>query len=504
MPPENQADQSGQSASDSSINAFMGLEEGKQRDVLGKMSPGAKTALLAGIKTRKSGSAASTTSTTPSIAPASNLPPPPEIHDVADQSSVSDNWKNLGRGAALGAAHGLGIPESADWKEVAGGAVANTASGLYEAGKSIAKDPIEGTAHVLHNMASNVEESGGEAWQGLKERDPEKFAHGFASTITQLLSMKEAKKADFPTLGKAGERARLAKTATAINAGADEAGQLRTAMPDIVKQAQSGGIETVGEFKDTVQQASRAIDQEFNQHLAPIANKPYIPAEIARRIRNLITPDMAQTAEGREQIKEINRRAKEFEKPWTINQINAKRMTENDNLNSFYKKDSQGQAAAKLDTDISKAVRDGSADVVYDQMAQNNPQLPSNYWAQLKQKQGAMWGLRDHLTEQIKSLDAAQLQHEGKGPAGRMKVHAYASAHSVPHGYISGVGEALSAGPEKTANKTIKGAFNRSLTSKAARLGAMALPVARLADNPDVRKTPFTPPPPISDDDEGQ
>lgn len=499
MPPENQTDQSGQSASDSSINAFMGLEEGKQRDVLGKMSPGAKTALLAGIKTRKSGPAASTTSTTPST-----LPPPPATSDEGLATK-------LGRGAALGAASGAGIPESTSPWEVGFGAVKNAVSGLYDTVKNSLTDPnpmglkdIPGMSpsqpSALHNMASNIESSGGESWQGLKEKDPEKFAHGFASMVTQLAMLRTPQKAGEATIG---ERTRLAKTATAINAGADEAGQLRTAMPDIVKQAQSGGIETVGEFRDTVQQASKAIDQEFNQHLTPIANKPYIPAEISRRIKNLITPDMAQTAEGREQIKEINRRAREFEKPWTINQINAKRVTENATLNSFYKKDSQGQAAAKLDTDISKAVRDGSADVVYDQMAQNNPQLPSNYWAQLKQKQSAMWGLRDHLTEQIKSLDAAQLQHEGKGPAGRMKVHAYASAQSVPHGYISGVGDALSAGPEKVANKTIKGAFNRSLSSKAARLGAMALPVAHLADNPDVRKTPFTPPPPVSND-EGQ
>ena len=419
----------------------------------------------------------------------------------------------LGRGAVLGAAHGAGIPESADWTEVVGGAIKNAATGLYETAKSSLTDPnpmglkdIPGAPpsppSALHNMASNIEGSGGEAWAGVKEKDPEKFAHGLASMVTQVLMLRTPGKAK---VGEINPRARLAKTAVAINAGAEEAGQLRTAMPEIVKQAQNGGISTVGEFKDAVQQASRTIDQEFNQHLAPIGNRPYIPAEIARRIRNLITEDMKRTAEGRAQIKEINRRAKEYEKPWRIKELNAKRMTENDNLNSFYKKDSQAQAASKLDTDISKAVRDGAADVVYDQMARNNPHLPADYWSNLKQKQGAMWGLRDHLTAQMKNLDAAQLQHEGKGVAGRMRVHAYASPQSVPHGYVSGVGEALSAGPEKVANRGIKSAFNPTLGAKARRLGAAALPIAHLANPPEpVRKTPFPPPPSTSEDDEDQ
>lgn len=482
MPQTNQ-----NSASDNSVSAFMGLDEGKQRDVLGKMSPEAKSALLTGMRARKTAAASA-----PSTSAPSKLPAPPST----DGGGLGDTYAKLGRGAALGAASGLGIPESTDPKEVVGGAIKNTASGLYEAGKSILKDPIEGTAGVLHGMASNLEQSGGEAWQGYKNKDPEQFAHGLTSAITQILTLKTPEKADYSPLSKAGERTRLARTAAATGADASD---LRPAMPEIVKQAQAGGVTTIGEFKDAVSKAKSAVDQKFNTGFTPIANKPYIPTEIARRIRNLITPDMAQTAEGREQIKEINRRAREYEKPWTLKQLNAKRITENENLTSFFNKDTRGQASAKLDTDISKAVRDGSADIVYDQWDRANPGQGA---AQLKKSHGAMWALNDHLTKTMEALDTKQLQHEGKGTLGRVKPHLYGSGAGV-HGYVSGVGDALSAGPEKVANKTIKKAFGRSLTSKAGKLGAASLPIAHLANPPEpARKTPFPPPPSTSGDDD--
>ena len=46
--------QTGQVASDSTVGAFTALDEGKQREVLGKLSPDAKQGLLAGIKSQQS------------------------------------------------------------------------------------------------------------------------------------------------------------------------------------------------------------------------------------------------------------------------------------------------------------------------------------------------------------------------------------------------------------------------------------------------------------------
>lgn len=441
----------------------------------------------------------------------SALPPPPE----PESSPVADNWKKLGRGAALGAASGAGIPESTSGVDVVTGAIGNAADGLYDAGKAILKDPVEGTAKVLHNMASNIEKSGGEAWQGYKNRDPEMFAHGLASTVTQLLTLKAPEKG----ASVAANDLRLARTTTAIRAGGEEAAAVRKTIPDIAAQAGAAGLSTVGEFTEAVKQAKDTIDQEFNQHLAPIANKPYIPIEISRRIKNLITPDMAKTAEGRMQIKEITARAREYEKPWTLNELNAKRVTENNNLKSYFSKDTRGQAASKLDMDISKSVRDGAADVVYDQMSQNNPKMPTDYFSDLKSKQGSLWALADHLgdaskgTGVIGDILAEQLKHEGTSPMNRIKLHAYGSGSGF-HGYLSGIQDAFSGGPQAAADAGIKKAFpdasvktiaktaGKDAVRTARRATWKSLPIWHLMSPPEapVRNTPFPGPPATSDE----
>jgi hypothetical protein len=120
-----------------------------------------------------------------------------ELEETAkkENAPIAGTYRKIGRGAALGAFEGLGIPESASGMGVVAGALGSAGSGLYEAGKNILMDPIEGTMKVLHGMASGVEKSGGEAYHGLREHDPEKFGHGAGSLIAQLFALKSGKEA---------------------------------------------------------------------------------------------------------------------------------------------------------------------------------------------------------------------------------------------------------------------------------------------------------------------
>ena len=432
-------------------------------------------------------------------------PKTPAVTELEKASSseqgLGGTYKKLGRGFVTGAASGAGIPESTSPGEVVGGALKNVGTGLARAGGAVAEDvgsvftdpflPKEKrltfrndpVIRIADEMGKNLEDTGKEAWQGLKQRDPEAFAHGLGSMVTQLLTLEAGDEGLKGKAASVSERARLAKTVDALNIGKSEIKDVKTAMPEIVKQAQKAGVKTVGDFGKNLKQARTVVDQEFNQGLAKIANKASIPSSISQRIRSLITPDMAKTAEGREDIKYIQKRAREYEKPWTYNELNAKRMTENENLTSYYGKDTRGQAAARLETDVSKAIRDEAANTVYQAWDKANPGGRAQI---LKQRQGALWALDDYVNHPTKGfladVDAKQLQFEGAGLGD--KVHARAAVHKggVSAYLTSSLLAPFEQGPKAKANAKIRQAFPEG--NKTPFASKAALPIAVLAGRP--------------------
>ena len=448
-------------------------------------------------------------------------PPTPKVTKLEKDAKIySSMLAKLGRGAALGAAEGAGIVPTTK-KSLTGGVeaqsikqfgkgVGRAAGAVTEDVGSLFVDPFVSkdkrsksetgskSGDVLLDMGRGLLSSGGESLKGAKERDPEAFAHGLGSLVTQLLMLKGGKESmGVSDVAGISERARLAKTAIAAGITGDEVANLERAMPEIVKQSQQAGIETVGDLYQNVKKAKRLADDTFNNGLASIANKPTVPMSISQRIRKLITPDMAKTIEGRAQIKYLTKRAVEYEKPWTYRELNAKRMTENENLQSFYKKDTQGQNAARLETDVSKAIRDSAADTVYQAWDQANPGKGAQ---DLKQRQGALWSLEDHLKGRIDDLKAKQLTHEGMDWQDKVKARVAVHRGGVGAYLTSPLETFFEKGPGEAANAKVRQAFPKGSKTPYKRVAAMALPIGALLG----RSTPFTgpPPPPPSPEDE--
>jgi hypothetical protein len=467
-------------------------------------------------------------------APAGSLPLPPKAEPPEGIAT------KLGRGATLGAASGAGIPETetpvTDLAINTGKAIAETPGRMAEEMRTYGLAGVPGAeiAHVAKESASGLWKSGKEIWQGMRDSDPEQFAHGFASTATQILLLSSLRKMGETAPAKVSPGKRLAKTAAAIDAGAEQFADLKTAMPEIVDAAKKSGLESVGDLGETVSKAHGQVEQQFNQALAPVAQTRYMPTEIATRLRNLVTPDMlkdynmiesAKQAAQRAGLKnpkfkfsdnawkthdavvEIQRQAHEFERPWTIQELNARRMTENENLrNSYYNKDTRGQAAAenKVQTATSQAVADGSRDIVYDQISKANPGLDARA---LKIKQGALWALDDYINHPkrgvIADLEAQQAQVHGANRLENVRAGVSVGKTLVPHGYLSGLMEALSPhDPMAAANAKVSSVFGAKLTRAAARarLVALSLPVAAITRSKQ-RPGSLAQPPSASDEE---
>jgi hypothetical protein len=77
-------------------------------------------------------------------------------------------------------------------------------------------------------------------------------------------------------------------------------------------------------------------------------------------------------------------------------------------------------------------------------------------------------------------LKAAQGEYQAEGGrAGALRGGISISGRGAPHGYLAGVADALfNGGPMTKANRMVRTSFNPSLTSRAARLGALGFPAA--------------------------
>lgn len=414
----------------------------------------------------------------------------------------------LGRGAALGTAAGLGIPEADNAKDVVTGAVGNAGRGYLEAGKSIlgwgdqsvvnkdtpgkTNDPatmariIGGPAGgVAYNIGKGIYDAGGEAWKGLKDKDPEGFAHGFASMATQVLTLAAMRK------GKIGEAKiepgmRQARLSTAVGAGAEEHLALEKGMSRIVPEAKSAGVHNLQEFGKVVKDAHTKVNAEFERGFAPIRQQRLVPMDISRKVRDLITPDMQQTAEGRATIHKIKAAATEYEKDWSLDQLNERRKNVDKKLSSHYQKASMGQYADPIEAEIGEAERQGAADIVYKKWGQANPGKDARL---MKQQHGALWKLDDAINGDkgaVNKMKAGQGEYRAEGgKLGRLRGGVSVSQKGMPHGYLAGVADALfHGGPMDKANVLTRKAFNPSLTSRAAKLGVIGFPAAHQLSPP--------------------
>lgn len=400
-------------------------------------------------------------------APAAAAPKPatnPQVAPPPDPNAPNPYVQAV-KGAARGAAENFAAQGTVDPNEPFFSSK-NAISGLKATrdmyAKTAADAAMTGGASIPIGMVKGLYGAGDELWHTKFADDPESFGHALGSAATQLLMLRSIKK------GITEGEIPPDKATSSLASGFGITGPLVDAFrkSGIVKVMQDAGVRTIGGAIDATRKASDFINDKFNQALVQIGGTPYIPTEIANRINALITPDMAKTPEGRAQIKEIQAAARQYTRPWSLNELNAKRMTENDNLNSFYDRDSQGQNASALDQHISKAVRDGAADIVYGQMEKTG-KLPNAQ--QMKAQQGALWDLEIHLKDRANQLDAQQMEHGAQSPVDKLKPRVGVSESGKARGYVAGLADAVLGGdPKAAANAKINRGAHPTIGDKLA------------------------------------
>jgi hypothetical protein len=284
-----------------------------------------------------------------------------------------------------------------------------------------------------------------------------------------------------------GPEARANKLAYA--SGPETTDPVRASMPDLQKAVAGNPPKTVGDYIQTIDKAKSALNDEYANSLGPYANQQTMPSTISQKIRGLITDNMKNTEAGRQQIRVIERAAMEFEKPWTLGELDAERMEANARLSPYENKNMADQYSTlkkSRSVAIDKAIADGVRETVYPQMDKLAGK-PPGYFANLKQRVGNLMQLESKVDKQVKGLRDRTARTKGAPMMKRGQVAEAGTSAAVgyKHGVIRSVGRILRPeNPEADANKAVTKAF-KSNPDPVHALPITALAGGEAADQPD-------------------
>jgi hypothetical protein len=248
----------------------------------------------------------------------------------------------------------------------------------------------------------------------------------------------------------------------AYAAGKDTAAPIKATLSDLRETASSGPKpRTVQDFSSVVEQASKNMTKEVGNALGPIANRQIVPIDVANRIRSLITSNMLKTTDGLRDAAKIRNAALEFEKPWTLGDLDAERMDINKRMNPFYNKSGADQYAALVNRNLSidKAIADTIRDTVYPRMDQAAGR-PTGYFRSMKQRQGDLIDLKSKLDSEAQMLMDTTSRIQGSPRLSRENAGLHISPTGGPRATLYGLLDAIKKpNPLAVANKRVQQGF---------------------------------------------
>jgi hypothetical protein len=270
-------------------------------------------------------------------------------------------------------------------------------------------------------------------------------------------------------------------------AGGEEAG-IKAALPELDKTLKGKVPETLGDLHEAVKATGARLEQKFNTAIARTRGVSIVPVDISAAL-DAKAGEMPPTAEGQAIARQLRGAATEYQRPWTLADLNKERIYRNGLTRSFEGKSGSAQMAAmrsSVDTMVDKIVADESRNALYDEL---NKRFPGQDFRSDKLTQSHLIDVRDQLDAQERTLRHVESKHSGPSPLSRMRIST--SLHPGGAGFTPRIhpGELLAASPTKTVNKAVRSAFVDSSASNAARRGT-------------VMSRPRTVSPPPSDEEE--
>jgi hypothetical protein len=279
---------------------------------------------------------------------------------------------------------------------------------------------------------------------------------------------------------------KLAYASGASGGAVDYVDAYKTVMPDLVDTVKSVAKrkpETVGELRMVVKTTSKRINNEFGLALQPIAGQQVMPQAITQGILRKISPSMLKTVQGREMAQELRNLSVDYQKPWSMRDLDQARMDANARLHAFYNKEALGQSAdlrTQASAIVDRAIVDGVQDIVYPAMDRYHGKT-SGYFQKLKKRQSSLLDVDERLDKRVRELANQTAQLKGAPLLSSESITGHASGGGRVGMTVHGL-QKLVRGPEGGAKVAVKQAFKgTSLLRQGAAAMTMSLPIRALA-----------------------
>lgn len=232
--------------------------------------------------------------------------------------------------------------------------------------------------------------------------------------------------------------------------------EFESVMGDLAASAKKyGKPKTVNELYELVKKTGRDMETDFNQALQPIASQQVIPADVARNLLQEADKFDRHTPEGRAARLYLRQRALDYQHPWTLGDLNQKRMKMLDaTLEAKTQVKQMGAVRNNVETLADKTIEDSLREIVYGEM---DKRYKGANFKGLKEKQAKLLDLNHRLQDRVSDIADKQAAYETAGPLKRMGF--YVRGHAS--GLTPAVHPKFEGSPEKAAGKQIKKAFSR-------------------------------------------
>lgn len=227
----------------------------------------------------------------------------------------------------------------------------------------------------------------------------------------------------------------------------------------------------------TVDATLNRLEAEFNTSLQGIAGKQTVPISVADAIRSRITSAMRQTAEGRQLRQTLEKRAVEFEKPWSYQALNEERMR----LFRMNRTPAVERAAQRTNADVmaDSAAENALRELVYGDLDKATGK--SGYFGKLKKDESSLLSLKDQLDKRVIELSNKEAMRAGSPWYEKEAVSTYGHPMSGRAGVaVHKLQEPLVGGAMKSASRKVR----QSFAPKGVPL-RKSVPAARILTAPD-------------------
>jgi hypothetical protein len=284
-----------------------------------------------------------------------------------------------------------------------------------------------------------------------------------------------------------GKVQKLSYASGAAGKSVDIPAAWKTVLPELEQSIKSGSVpKTTAGLRAAVDKTMKRLETRFNNALGPIARQRQVPTQIANDIMaQLPATPTAQNAALRRQLNAI---AVDYQKPWTLGELNVERMNANARLKAFYGRDVNAQGAnlrTQAQVMADKAIVEGARDIVYGAMGPE--------FRDLKMQESALRDITEQLQEHQRQLSNATAAQQGAPLLGKGHISTYGHPESGRVGTsVHRLQEMAGVTPQRLSNTAVRRAF----TTRGGKAGTAAVVGSRVAAG--------VPPPPRRRNDEDE